>query len=407
VQIKLIFTIACLVCCAALSAAQPPRTAAQHTLDSLRQELDQIDRQLTAGHARERDILKDIDARERRLSLMDGLVRAQQMVVSGLRDSISTLENQILLQEGSLAQVGTRILSIEDEQKQLTSSLARSLLAEHRLRGWGTLELLLSAHSWTDFFSRRALILRMQGAQEYALRSMQGSLSELQSSESNLFTTTQSLRERRAALQSSRIETQLAAHSLQTDLGQLNRERKTLQAKLGSVRNDRQLLAGRRREVSAAQAQIEDMVQSLTRTVPLTGVPLGSLKGSLPWPMIGRVVQQFGLVRNRELATVTENPGIELAAVSSHNVISVADGEVSSVTWLRGFGNVCIIEHPGSFYTVYAKLGQVIVHARDKVSAGAVLGYPSFDASSEEYRMHFELWSGKEKKNPQEWLQPR
>jgi septal ring factor EnvC (AmiA/AmiB activator) len=149
------------------------------------------------------------------------------------------------------------------------------------------------------------------------------------------------------------------------------------------------------------------MIGKMARGEPMSGVALSVLRGSLPWPVIGRLVSRFGIVRNRKLATVTENPGIELAATADAAVSTVAEGRVSSVTWLRGYGNVCIVEHPGSFYTVYAKLGQVVVRPRDELRAGEIIGYPGFDAGSEDYRVHFELWSGKEKKNPIEWLQAR
>jgi murein hydrolase activator len=118
-------------------------------------------------------------------------------------------------------------------------------------------------------------------------------------------------------------------------------------------------------------------------------------------------VERFGKSRNSELETVTDNPGIELICKAGEAVQSVAPGRVSSITWLRGFGNVCIVEHPGSFYTVYAKLGEVSVKANDVVTDASVIGYPSLDPLNNDYRFHFELWDRREKQDPLTWLEKR
>jgi murein DD-endopeptidase MepM/ murein hydrolase activator NlpD len=110
------------------------------------------------------------------------------------------------------------------------------------------------------------------------------------------------------------------------------------------------------------------------------------------------------MIRNRESSTLTENPGIDLTIAVDEPVRAVADGKINSVTWLRGFGNVCIVEHSGSFYTVYAHLGNLSVENGQLLKKGDIVGGPSLDPLSGEYRLHFELWSGKEKKNPREWL---
>jgi murein hydrolase activator len=405
---SLVFTIFCIISEAAQIGAQPPSSTPQRTLDSLRRELQSIDRQLEAGNVREKDILREIDVREHRLNIMEGLVRERQRQIAGLSDSTSTLESSIHKREGRLAQIGNQIITLEDDQRRLSGGLVRALIAEHRLGGWNALELLFGASSWEEFMNRRSLLSRLEDAEKKSLQALTGTVSNLQETESGVFSATQELRLHKEQLDSRRQESEEATRALQDDLRELHQTRKSLQTRLKETRQNRQLLADRRREVAAAQAQIEEMISKIVpRALPLPGIALGNLKGQLPWPIVGRIVQGFGLQRNRDLATITENPGIDIGSAVPSGVISVADGEVSSITWLRGFGNVCIVEHPGSFYTVYARLGQVTVQPHAKLKAGTTIGYPSYDPAAEGYRVHFELWSGKEKKNPQEWLRPQ
>ena len=248
---------------------------------------------------------------------------------------------------------------------------------------------------------------RLQRTAHQSLSTLAASVDTLQETEDAVFASTQILREQKWSLEANRRRATDLTRDLQRDITELERGKNSLQSRLKKLRQDRKLLEQHRQEIAASQAQIEEMIGKIARGEPMSGIALATLKGALPWPVIGRVVAKFGAVKNPALATITENPGIEIAASADAAVSSVAEGRVSSVTWLRGYGNVCIIEHPGSFYTVYAKLGQVVVKPREDVRSGGVIGYPGFDASSEDYRVHFELWSGKEKKNPLEWLQPR
>jgi murein DD-endopeptidase MepM/ murein hydrolase activator NlpD len=127
----------------------------------------------------------------------------------------------------------------------------------------------------------------------------------------------------------------------------------------------------------------------------------------LPWPVHGDVLSSFGLQRSRAQTGVTDNPGVDIGAASGEEVRCIADGRVSTCTWLRGFGNVVIVEHPGDFFTVYAHLQQLDVGRGDKVRARQVLGTAAHDGVTNTYRIHFELWQGKEKHNPLHWLAQR
>ncbi|RPH94336.1 hypothetical protein EHM69_07690 [candidate division KSB1 bacterium] len=392
---------------AAICYAQGTQANPSFKLDSLRRELDRIDRKLESGESREKNVLRDIDASEQRIAIAEELVREQRQQVAGLRDSISRLERQIGPRENELVALGTRILELEDNQNRLSAALARSMLAEHRLRGWTTWEFLLEARSWRELLARRTALKRLQNTVRETKTGLNTAVGTLHETEDTVFLSTQALRERKWSLENSRRRAVEIETDMRADLQKLAIQKNALQIRLKKLRQDRRMLEAHRQEIAASQAQIEEMIGRIAGGQPLSGAPFNLLKGMLPWPVRGRIVEKFGLIRNPRLATITENPGIEISSSPNASVISVADGRVSSVSWLRGFGNVCIIEHAGSFYTVYAKLGQVVVKMNDEVKAGNVLGYPGFNAAADDYRVHFELWSGKEKKNPVEWLLPQ
>ena len=81
---------------------------------------------------------------------------------------------------------------------------------------------------------------------------------------------------------------------------------------------------------------------------------------------------------------------------------SVADGEVSVVYFVAGFGNVVIISHYDGFRTVYAHLSQIMVKEGTMVREGQVIAKSGESISGE--ILHFQIWKNRDQQNPESWL---
>ncbi len=131
------------------------------------------------------------------------------------------------------------------------------------------------------------------------------------------------------------------------------------------------------------------------------------MMGNLSWPVEGRIISKFGTIRNMETGTITENVGIDIGARSGTKVKTVLDGMVSTITYIRGHGNIIIIDHGGGFSTVYAHVDKIIVNENEYIQMGnsiASVGNPENGSSA---RLHFEVWGNQKKLNPQSWLTSR
>lgn len=127
-------------------------------------------------------------------------------------------------------------------------------------------------------------------------------------------------------------------------------------------------------------------------------------KGQIPWPVYGSVISKFGKEVHPELKTVTENPGIDIQARKGTKVKSVMDGMVTSVTWLRGYGNTVIIFHENGFFTVYSHVDGIRIRENDYVKSGQTIAEVSDSGSVKGDLLHFEIWNAKQKLNPETWL---
>jgi septal ring factor EnvC (AmiA/AmiB activator) len=127
-------------------------------------------------------------------------------------------------------------------------------------------------------------------------------------------------------------------------------------------------------------------------------------KGKLPWPIQGSVFSLFGLQKNRIFHTTTQNSGIEIKAESGTEVVAVAGGKVLYVSRLRGYGNFVLLEHGGEYYTLYARLSEILVSPGENIRRLQRIGLVGHDGSSEVPCLHFQIRKGRESLDPLEWL---
>ena len=61
-----------------------------------------------------------------------------------------------------------------------------------------------------------------------------------------------------------------------------------------------------------------------------------------------------------------------------------------------------LVSHQNEYRTVYGHVSEIFVSEGDKIEAGTVLAL--VDESVDGYVLHFEIWEGRDKQNPENWL---
>jgi septal ring factor EnvC (AmiA/AmiB activator) len=179
---------------------------------------------------------------------------------------------------------------------------------------------------------------------------------------------------------------------------------------LTSIRNDTELLRQQLADKQRAAAEIRNLILQLEasqkKEAPLLApsTPFVSLQGRMLWPAEGKIIARFGKYQHPELKTVTENIGIDIQANAGSAVQAVASGRVTVITWQRGRGNIVIVSHYGGYYTVYTHLEEIQVNLQDEVEMGQVIGTVGESGSLKGPVLHFEIWQGTQKLDPEEWL---
>jgi septal ring factor EnvC (AmiA/AmiB activator) len=112
-----------------------------------------------------------------------------------------------------------------------------------------------------------------------------------------------------------------------------------------------------------------------------------SLKGQLRSPMAGKVAAKFGSRRG-------DGPswkGVFIRATEGTDVHAVAAGRVVFADWLRGFGNLIIVDHGGQYMSIYGNNQSLLKRIGDVVKAGDPIASAGNSGGNEESGLYFEL----------------
>lgn len=128
-----------------------------------------------------------------------------------------------------------------------------------------------------------------------------------------------------------------------------------------------------------------------------------NLRGKLRLPVRGEVANRFGAQR----AEGTSWKGLFVRAPEGAEVKSVAAGQVVFADWLRGFGNLLIIDHGDGFLTVYGNNESLFRQAGDKVRGGEAVASVGNSGGNPESGLYFELRHQGQALDPLKWVSLR
>ncbi len=128
-----------------------------------------------------------------------------------------------------------------------------------------------------------------------------------------------------------------------------------------------------------------------------------ALRGKLRLPVRGDIANRFGTPR----AEGTNWKGLFVRANEGTDVKSVATGQVVFADWLRGFGNLLIIDHGDGFLTVYGNNESLFRQTGDTVKSGETVASVGNSGGNPESGLYFELRHQGQALDPLKWVNLR
>ncbi len=128
------------------------------------------------------------------------------------------------------------------------------------------------------------------------------------------------------------------------------------------------------------------------------GKSFSRLKGKLPWPLQGTIVNKFG---SRRLESRWD--GVVIKAKAGAPIHAVNRGEVVYADWLRGYGLLTIINHGNNFLTLYAFSESLYKQEGDRVEAGDVIASVGNSGGRATSALYFGIRKKSKAVNPLRW----
>jgi len=394
-----------------LAAACFPQTEdilkKESELSAIKSEIKNLEKELIDKSAKEKKSFATVENLTKQSYLIN-------KILTNLRSEIQSKDNEI-------TKIENNISSIEAEIKILKENYAKYVVAVYKKGHYNELESLINSESLQQALMRNYYLQAFSRQREKDLNKLENKKDELAENRSLLekekkekLVLVNNKDDERKALDKNLKEKRLVLNSIKKNKQELN---KLLVAKKESQKKVENIIARLIEEEERRKEQLASLESSSEKGNKIRNEDTGfdydlstssfssfaEQKGRMIWPLHkGKVIRKFGENKNQLLKTVTLNYGIDIKADKDKNVRCVGEGVVAALDWLPGYGNVVIVSHKDGFRTVYGHLSEIFVKEGDKVKSGSVLAV--VDEGLDGYVLHFEIWQGRDKQNPEQWL---
>jgi septal ring factor EnvC (AmiA/AmiB activator) len=130
----------------------------------------------------------------------------------------------------------------------------------------------------------------------------------------------------------------------------------------------------------------------------------GGLKGRLRPPVQGELFVRFGAPQQ---AASPSPKGVFFRAPAGGGVRAVAGGRVVFADWMRGYGNLLILDHGDDYLSIYGNNEAVLKRVGDAVHAGDAVATVGASGGNESAGLYFELRHQGRAFDPVPWMQVR
>lgn len=129
--------------------------------------------------------------------------------------------------------------------------------------------------------------------------------------------------------------------------------------------------------------------------------PFSRLKGSLRLPVAGELMNRFGAPR--EGGGVSWK-GLFIRAGQGTAVKAIAAGQVVFAEWLRGFGNLIIVDHGEGYMSLYSNNESLYKQVGDRVQPGDAIATVGNSGGQPDTGLYFEMRHQSRPLNPLQWV---
>jgi septal ring factor EnvC (AmiA/AmiB activator) len=356
---------------------------------------------LAALRARIESMRGELEGRESDRREARDALRASEVAISNANRALHALERDAREARDAIAQLGTRRgaqeRALEAQQEALGRLLAARAVASAAGGAPDFIRLALSGEDLADAARKLHYLTYVSRDAARVIDTQRAGLAELARMKADSEAKSQELAaiEARGRADREQLLKERREHRrvLERIAGEIRSAKKRIQSLLADESRLARLVeeigkvlaarpgAGYRRE-NAAVAAVPDPAGS-TDSAGL----FSALKGRLRLPVRGELAGRFGGQRTAGAAA----KGVFIRAPEGEPVRAVAAGRVVYSDWMRGFGNLLIVDHGEAYLSIYANNESLLKQVGDAVATGDTVATTGASGGNEETGLYFEL----------------
>jgi septal ring factor EnvC (AmiA/AmiB activator) len=358
--------------------AQPSEDEAKARLDALGADIRALSERLDTTREKRDDASQRLESVEKALGETHRRLDRLQAERRTLDDQVEVLES--------------KREALRQERRAQRQALAAQVRALYRMGSSPQLMLLLNQ-------DEPARIDRLQTYLNRLSRARDERIEAIARLDEGLADNQDALTQRRKRLEdlAGELDTQRAA------LVKRSRERQAVLAKLDArYSNEQQRMQALEENRSQAEQVLDQVRQRLQRLEqPPPSTAIAKTQGNLPWPVQGQLLSRFGQGEG-----VNRN-GLVIAAAEGTRVQAIHPGRVVFADWMRGFGNLLILDHGDDVMSLYAHVQTIAVNVGERVERGAAIATVGNTGGRSRPALYFEVRRGGEPIDPRRWIARR
>lgn len=345
-------------------------------------------------------------AREDRSEVADALKKSERRI-SDVNRSLRELEQRKRELSRELRQLNQDTRTVQAEIAAQQKLLGELLRERYQQGGSDAVKLLLNGQNpaevarnleYYGYIGRaRADLIRQHRASLVRLRGLHA---QTRQQNDDLTRVQREKEAQRKSLEAEKGERQQVLYRLSEQIRKQRREIDTL------VRDEKRLatlIARLAKIVPPRQPAAPRPGQKVERVADasLAGLDFARLRGRLALPVAGEIRHKFG--QSREGGGPAWK-GLFIRARQGQEVRAVGSGQVAFADWLRGFGNLLIIDHGDGYLSLYSNNESLYKQPGETVRAGDVVAAVGATGGQDEPGLYFELRHQGKPFDPLTWV---
>jgi septal ring factor EnvC (AmiA/AmiB activator) len=333
-----------------------------------------------------------IDVKEDSKSQYIKQLKAIEGSIGQVNRKIREIDKQINMRESEMATLRKTRLQHQRNLSRENDYLAEQIYAAFTLGREEKVKLLFSQQA-------PALLQRNLVYYQYFSNARVALIDRVQTGIDKIIETEAEIHKAQAALQLDQQALAAQKKQLDQDLD----KRKTIVASLDS---QLQKQGGNLSRLQDEALQLQNLINSIQQIfdeapeVDVSREAFARLKGKLAWPVKGTVRRLFG---RQKPSSDLRWQGVVIEAQSGSHVMAVSHGRVAFADWLRGLGNLIIIDHGNSYLSLYGHNESLFKNAGEWVEAGDVISSIGSSGGQKNPGLYFEIRKKGKPQNPTQW----